>query len=250
MEDWRSARPILRGEIAFEPTPPTIESPPLLSPRERRRTSPIVRLALSVAHQATVASGFAPEDVTAVFASACGDGATLTQLLTTLANPDGMVSPTQFHNSVHNAAIGYWSIATGSKLPATSIAAHDYTFAAGLLKAAMQALTYDAPVLAVFYDLPFPEPLHSMRPLTDMFAVAMVLTHERQATSLAHVEANWRAGADEPPNPPHMEALHPLWEGNPAARALPLLEALARGDSAELIIRYPQDGALRLKLGE
>lgn len=250
MEDWSSARSILRGEKAYEPTPPVIESPPMLSPRERRRTSQTVRLALATAHQATVASGFAPEDLTAVFASACGDGATLSQLLTTLANPDGMVSPTQFHNSVHNAAIGYWSIATGSKLPATTIAAHDFTFAAGLLKAVMQALTFDAPVLAVFYDLPLPEPLHSVRTLTDIFAVAMVLTRDRQSTSLARIEATWSAATDQPPDPPQIEALHRLWRGNPAARALPLLEALARGDSADLIIRYPQDGSLRLKLGE
>ncbi len=41
--------------------------------------------------------------------------------------------PTQFHNSVHNAVAGYWSIATKSTQPMTCLAAHDHSFAAGLL---------------------------------------------------------------------------------------------------------------------
>jgi hypothetical protein len=250
MDDWPAARAVLRGEREYEPAPPVIEAPPLLSPRERRRTSRTVRLALGAAHQATADSGVAPTDLAAVFGSSCGDGATLNQLLTTLADPEGMVSPTQFHNSVHNAAIGYWSIATGSKLPATSIAAHDFTFAASLLKASVQARADAVPVLMAVYDIPLPGPLHAARPLSDSFAVALVLTADRIESSVIHLDVAWPADANDPPSPPRLEALDSLWRGNPAARALPLLEVLARGDSAELVIRYPTDGSLRLKLGE
>lgn len=248
MECWPAARDILSGNRPYEPAPVVIEPPPLLSPRERRRTSPTVRLALGAAHQTATASGFAVEELSAVFGSSCGDGTTLDQLLTTLADPAGMVSPTQFHNSVHNAAIGYWSIATGSRMPSTSIAAHDFTFGASLLKCTLQARTGDAPVLMVVYDMPFPEPLHTVRPLSDSFAAGLVLTREKTEASVARMAVGWSAEPAEPPTPPGNDALRDLWLGNPAARALPLLELLAKGDSAEIVIRYPTDGALRLKL--
>lgn len=248
MEDWGTARDILRGDRDYEPAPVVIEPPLLLSPRERRRTSPTVRLALGTAHQAADASGFSVEELSAVFGSSCGDGATLDQLLVTLADPEAMVSPTQFHNSVHNAAIGYWSIATGSRLPATSIAAHDFTFGASLLKSAMQARSSDLPVLMAVFDMPFPEPLHAARPLADSFSVALVLTRQQTQSAVARISVDWSADTEEPPTPPRLEALKGLWQGNPAARALPLLESLAKDDSADIVIQYPMDGTLRLKL--
>ena len=54
---------------------------------------------------------------------------------------DGQVSPTQFHNSVHNAAAGYWSIATGSQQAAHLPGCHDVTAAAALLKAMAEVHT-------------------------------------------------------------------------------------------------------------
>ena len=57
---------------------------------------------------------------------------------------DQPVSPTQFHNSVHNTAAGYWSIATGSQQPTTCLACHDATAAAALLKAMAEVRTRNA----------------------------------------------------------------------------------------------------------
>src|SRR5690606_40428753 len=68
----------------------------------------------------------------AVFASSGGDYPIIDQICKALCEPERLVSPTQFHNSVHNSAAGYWSIATGSRAPSTSISAFDDTFAAGL----------------------------------------------------------------------------------------------------------------------
>ena len=48
------------------------------------------------------------------------------------------VSPTRFHNSVHNAAAGYWTIGAGAMQPATAISAFDASFAQGLLEAMVQ----------------------------------------------------------------------------------------------------------------
>ena len=71
----------------------------------------------------------------AVFGSSNGDAVVVHDILEALASADRPVSPTQFHNSVHNAAAGYWTIATGSHQPATCLGCHDHTLAASLLKA-------------------------------------------------------------------------------------------------------------------
>ena len=189
-------------------------------------------------------------DLTAVFGSANSDGTTVDQLLGTLATPDGLVSPTQFHNSVHNAAIGYWSIGTGSKHPATSIAAHDFTFGATLLKSALQTSMDRAPVLTVAFDMPFPEPLHSSRPLSGSFAVAFVLVPRETSTCIARVAVDWKPDATSNITEPRTEILHPLWRGNPAARSIPMLEVLARKESAAVTIRYPADGSLVLSIDQ
>jgi hypothetical protein len=51
-----------------------------------------------------------------------------------------MVSPTLFHNSVHNTPAGYFSIATGIQTASVSLSAGDNTFSAGLIEALTQVL--------------------------------------------------------------------------------------------------------------
>ena len=51
----------------------------------------------------------------AVFSSSSGDGQNCHESVRSARVSDRRVSPTRFHNSVHNAAAGYWSIATGAK---------------------------------------------------------------------------------------------------------------------------------------
>ncbi len=111
-----------------------------------------------------------------MFASSGGDGETIHEILATLAGPARELSPTRFHNSVHNVAAGYWSIATGAKTPATSLCAHDGSFAAGLLEAGAQALATNGTVTLIAYDLPYPEPLASVRRIAAPFAVALLLS--------------------------------------------------------------------------
>lgn len=244
--DWDAFSAIVRGEADYMAAPITLDAPAMLSARERRRTSTTVRLALGVAEEGMRRSSAPGEDLAAVFGSANSDGATVHQLLGTLATHDGLVSPTQFHNSVHNAATGYWSIGTGSKLPATSIAAHDFTFGATLLKTALQASTERTAVLMVAFDMPFPEPLHSSRPLSDSFALSFVIFPERTENSFARLDVDWKAGMAAPITEPRTTALRTLWQGNPAARSIPLLEAIATGAAETVTVRYPADGSLTL----
>ena len=226
-----------------------LAAPSMVSANERRRLSPLVRLALNAADDAVHAAGMPPEELAAVFGSANGDGLTLHHLLESLADAEGAVSPTLFHNSVHNAAIGYWSIGTGSRLPGLSVAVHDYTFGATLLKSVVQVSTEKYPVIMVVFDMPFPEPLHSVRPLTDAFAASLVLTPAETSTSIAKISVDWSAG--DPAHAvtePRTEALRRIWRGNPAGRALPLLELLARKEESGITVRYPNDGVLELQV--
>jgi hypothetical protein len=150
-------------------------------------------------------------------------------MLQTLA-ADEPVSPTQFHNSVHNAAAGYWSIATGSRQPASCLAGHDATPAAALLKVMATVRSTRQPQLLCIYETPMPPPLDAERPTLGAFAVGLVLTAEAKPGALAGISLGYQPGVAPKNWMPKLTALHELARGNPAARLLPLLEALARNE--------------------
>ena len=143
-----------------------------------------------------------------------------------------VVSPTRFTNSVHNAPAGYWHIAAASRAPSTSLAAFDASFAAGLLEAAVQCAATDAPVLLVATDVPYPEPLHAVRPVADVMALALLLAPSTGSGRGLSLEVTAALPAT-PCTQPDFEALR---QGIPAARALPLLQALAMPDAATLVL--------------
>lgn len=249
LKGWATSAAILRGELAYAAEALVLEAPDILSGRERRRSSPTTRLALNAAQEAVKASGCAAPDLGSVFGSSNGSGLEIHQILEALTEPDMPVSPTLFHNSVHNSAVGYWCIATTNHRPSTSIAAHDYTFPASLLKAAAQTVFERWPVLLTVFDCPFPQPLDGKRHVSDPFAVALVLAPASPARDGRMMTVTWCQG--EPKDgisTPANRQLSDLWLGNPAGRALPLLEALARDGEATVNLRYPDGGHLRLEL--
>lgn len=197
-----------------------------LSPQERRRSIATVRLAVEVAGQACAAAGREPRECAMVFASSAGDLDTLNAICGVLARDARLLSPTRFHNSVHNAPAGYWSIAGGCELPATSLAAGAETFAAALLEAASQCVVERRPVLLVVYDLPGPEPLASVCPIDAAFGAALVLAPDTGETACAALGIEIASGAGAVGDDSRC--------GNPAARCRPLLDALAHGQSASL----------------
>jgi hypothetical protein len=113
----------------------------------------------------------------------------------TLASADRDVSPTRFHNSVHNTASGYWGIATRSHEASTSICCYDASFVAGLIETVAQVADSGKPVALISYDQPYPEPLHSVRPLVASFAAALVLAPHAAQGSLAALDLAFIDGA-------------------------------------------------------
>lgn len=248
LNGWEHSAAVLRGEQPYTPTP--LQMPPVeaLPPAERRRVGMPIKLAFSSGFEALRQAGADAAQMATVFTSSSADCDNCHAILETLASNDRAVSPTRFHNSVHNAASGYWSIATACHRPSTSIASRDGSFAAGLLEAATQVLCTDQPCLVLAYDMPYPGPIDAVRHLHAPFGVGLVLSATRTPTSLAQLSLELCDGAA----PPMLQdaALRALESGNPAARSLPLLQALARGGQQALVLEYLEGSHLKLELSD
>jgi hypothetical protein len=236
LSDWTSSQPVLRGEAGYTGCEMPRYAPGLLPPNERRRATRVGRLAFQAAEEAIRGSALPVEQVAAVFASSGGDTEVMDRICRALSAPEHAVSPTDFHNSVHNAPAGYWSIATRSRQPSTSLSAYDSSYAAGLMEAVSLVLQDCRPVLLVAYDMRPPLPLGYQRALLDDFSSALLLVPGASAGGMALRLAPEDATVDETTvADPALEALR---LGNPAARALPLLCALARGGAARIGLPY------------
>ncbi|SMH36460.1 beta-ketoacyl synthase chain length factor [Azospirillum agricola] len=249
---WKESRPVLAGLLPYRPAPAPLPPSPLLPPAERRRSVPTVKLAMAVGAEAMAQADRDPAGVATVFTSSSGDPDTLHQILETLASEDRGISPTRFHNSVHNAPAGYWSIATRSHAPSTSLSSHDESFQAGLLEAMAEVAAEGWTVGLIAYDLPYPEPLHAVRPIAAPFGMALVLTPEPTGRSFARLDIALSDGGG-PPSRMADDALEALRAGNPTARALPLLAALARvparGAGETVVLDLPPGGRLLVTVG-
>jgi len=234
---WNSSRAILAGLRPYVAMPVVVPPSTLLPANERRRMVTTVKLTMAVGSEAFFHAGRDVAATPTVFTSSSGDGDTIHEILASLATPEREVSPTRFHNSVHNAPAGYWSIATRSHEPTTALCGYDASFAAGLLEAAAQTKIENRPIAIIAYDLPYPEPLGTARPIVAQFGAALVLSPEATDHSLARLNvALMRAEGDPTPMPD--PALEKLRRGNPAARSLPLLAALARHAPASVAVEY------------
>ena len=235
MPDWTSVREVLAAAQPWQPSPTVAVLPPILPPAERRRSSLAVRIALAAGHSAVAASSFPTQQLRSVFASSGGDGMTCHLICDALAQQDRRISPTQFHNSVHNAPSGYWGIAMRSTAASTSLCAHDSSFSAGLLEAIMQLQESGEPVLLVAYDAPYPDPLRACRPVADAFGVALVLSPHTTGKALMRMSLTLQEATATRMTEAGLEAMR---RGIPSARSLPLLQAVARQQEGMIAIDY------------
>jgi len=240
---WPSSRKVLTGAAPYAPGEVVLAAPEALPQAERRRTGKPVRLALIAGMEALAATSRRPDTLGTVFASSAPDGQVIHEICTTLAGNDRQVSPTRFHNSVHNAPAGYWSIALRSQAASISLCCFDWSFAAGLLEAGAQCMTQDEPILLVSYDVPYPEPLLTARPILGILGAAVLLSPEASPAAFASIDLRLQADA---PAPSRMQdaGLEALRTGNPTGRGLPLLQALAGPSNALVVIEYLNGTAL------
>ena len=243
---WGIARAAFRGEGLPVDPPARRPSPELLPPAERRRAPDTVALALEVATHAVAHSGWRADELLSVFTSCHGDPAITDAMCSTLVSAPTLISPTKFHNSVHNAASGYWGIANGCMQPSIAVSAFECSFAAGLLEALTQCAADERPVLLVGCDIAACGALASTNDSRGLLAAALVVAPNRSDRSLAALD--WSlASAAAARIALRSPAALPL-ATNAMADALPLFEALACGTATPLAMPLSARLALRLQL--
>lgn len=225
---WDVASAVLAGQA--EPPAAALRRPvpEMLPPAERRRAPDSVALAIEVAARACAASALDPAQLSSVFATTHADLAITDYLCDVLVRTPLLTSPTKFHNSVHNAAAGYWCIATGCHASYTTVSVHDHSFAVGLLEAIMQVAGDGSPVLYVAYDIESCGPLTQVAPSRGLLGVGLVLARDRSEQSVAELCWSIRSGSTDLATRPD-PANYRLVQDNAMAGCLPLFEVLARG---------------------
>jgi hypothetical protein len=247
LDGWTASRDVLAGNAVYVPAPTNLRASDMLPAAERRRAGVPIKLALAVGQEAFRQAGRDTKTASTVFASSGGDNDNVHAINGILATAPREVSPTRFHNSVHNAAAGYWCVAAGSHEPSTSLSAYDASFAAGLLESATQVTVDNAVVALVAYDHPYPEPLHAVRPIAAAFGLALILTPQQSEKSMAAIEVDFVTGKSDE-TAMQDAGLEALRLGVPAARGLPLLSAIASGKATQISIAYLDDNHLNIRV--
>lgn len=225
LPSWAAACDYLRdgSPDAAAPAKPASR---LLAANERRRAPETVAVALEVALAACEAAGADPAQLPSVFVSMHGDLAITDYMCATLTEDPRAISPTKFHNSVHNAAAGYWTIGTGCNKPATALSSGDGSFALGLLETLSQLQSGEPAVLLAAYDSQSTGPLAAISSSDGLLGGALVLaSHADSAVARLQVEY---LNTPAPLLPGRLAA---YVGGNAMAPMLPLFEALASGAS-------------------
>lgn len=244
LPDWPTGRAVLAGRRPYRRDEAPRFDRVRLPRNEARRATATVRLALQAAAEALDTAGFDAARCGAVFACSGGNTEALDALCRALIEPERPISPSQFNHSVHNAPLGYWSIATGSIQPAASVGAYDASFAAGLLEAFALARLESRPAILAAYDTPPPPALQPFRSVSTEFGVALLLTPEPLPGSIARLcGLRLQSGAADAMSDQEMERLR---LDNPAARSLPLLQRLAIGQAGMVALPYLPETRLEL----
>jgi hypothetical protein len=198
----------------------------------RRRTSIATRVAITAATRACAAAG-ADRSLPAIFVSSIGEIQVTDKLCVSVSRKQYPLSPTLFHNSVHNTAAGYWSMATGSMAAMQAMGALGDSFALGLLEAWCQLQTVTEQLLLVCYDESLPEQL---LPDYDWDACAFALLLERNADGQPQLQRPYQTGM---PDPARSDA--DFRASNPAMAALPLFRLLQQATAGTYQVALSAD---------
>jgi hypothetical protein len=236
LDGWEACSIILRGESEYSYAPIPFYSPELLPRNERRRVSPTIRIAMQAAGEAMEAASLNPEQTAAVFASINGDLDISDRICDALTREGKPVSPIDFHNSVHNAAAGYWAIGNHCNLATTSLSAGNASFAAGLLEAVTQLNTDEDTVLLVAYDLPPPVRLSNRESEEIPFASGLALSRNKSASSTGSLAL--RLSGKAPGATLLNRSLEQMLIATPSASSLLVAELVARETASYCTLPY------------
>lgn len=240
--DRKKTHSILRGDSNWDFQEMPSLKPDMLPANERRRTTAVIKLALECI-QGLLRDYDDLRTISTVFASSDGDLEIADKMCIALAEDEKIVSPTLFHNSVHNAPSAYWSIASLMRGATTSLSAGDATFMCGLQEAVTQVEVDGGTVLFVAYDYPAPQFLDSSRHFDYPLAIAMRLGDVAEYKVLGTLALVGADKADKVEKESHCRnvSLEPLRQALPIGCGLPVVEALVRKARMKVIMPYLQD---------
>lgn len=244
----------LEGDGAKGPKPEVIPA------NERRRAPLPVRLAVETSWQACENASLDPSTLGSVFVSGLGDTQLTDYMCKVLAGDNKALSPTKFHNSVHNAAAGYWTISTGCMQAANSVAGYEESVSLTLLESLIQADAEQRPILMTFYDAPVSPVLIPILKNEHAFAVSIIIApRSLKLSSDLHFSASVQV-TDETANQPEkdriqwpvanwQEPLNTCYQTNPVARVLPLIDMISNhaNEPATLSMPLSQHSQLNLQ---
>ena len=246
LADWAAfSRAVEHDDFAL-PETATRPAPGALPPTERRRAPEPVLIASEAAGQAATMAARDASKLACVFASTHGDLAITDEMCATLAAEPRELSPIRFHNSVHNAPAGYWTVAAHCHAAATAISAERATFAAGLLEAAVEVASEREAVLLAAYDIAARGPLAEMAPSALPFAVAFVLSAAKSERTIARLALRPTHDATVSDDVP--ASFLPLKSNPMGAQSLPLLVALARRHAREIVVASSRKTVLAIEV--
>jgi hypothetical protein len=245
LNDWASGSKVLAGLKPYQSAKTVIPVPELLPAAERRRASDIVKLTLATSLDALSQAGLTDSNLPSVFSFSNGDGLNCHSICEMLASDDREISPTRFHNSVHNAAAGYWSIATKTMATSSVLCAFDASFGAGLLDALTQVVVEGTSCILMASDTPYPEPMFSKRPIPDNSGIALMLAAEKSKQTVAQITVSI---THEPADRFDDAALENLRTSLPSMRGLPLLQLIASQQGGHVVLDYLDDLRLAVEV--
>jgi hypothetical protein len=188
----------------------------------RRRATFLSCMVAAAAAEAAAEAGARLSELPFLLASAYGEIATSVEMMRSFGEPEGLPSPTRFHNSVHNTPAAYVSIATGNRGFSTALSAGAETVGAALGEAVALLHEDATQVLVAFADEPTPPPFDRCRPPYAAAAAALVLAAAPGARPLARLTALRRGEGGPAP-------LAPPFADHPCAGALALVRAVRAG---------------------
>jgi hypothetical protein len=219
--------------------------PELIPARERRRAPHFVKMAIEVMDQACTMAGIDRSSVATVFGSGMGDMQITDYMCRTLATMPRTISPTKFHNSVHNAATGYWSIATESHAPASAVSGYAHSSSIAMLEGATQAMEENIPVLVTVQEGAAPTPFKSIYDCDRPLAVSLLFTPPGMGPSPFCELQVGVSRHDLPKEKPSLLASGAL-RGNFVVELLDLLLVVANGKSRSVNLPISTSASLSI----
>jgi hypothetical protein len=215
---------------------PSIVAPEagLLTGPLKRRATCVTKMGVEVFQQATAAMGSEASSTPSVWATSNGEHSTALKILEAMVHGEGKLSPTQFHNSVHNTAGGYASIATKNEASSTTLTGGNELVNSALLEAICRLeTTCTDDVVLVLADEPLLPPFERGEGKAPL-AIAFHLSSRRDGaravlSSLRRDRVNPVKG-------------HELFGRLYIAAALPLFESVVSGRSGTLPLELEGEG--------